>query len=488
MSTSRTATSGRSARTVVNGSPKSEGSRESGECSSSSSSSPVLINVVQNRKKNKADEYPSEDSVLLLSDDSDIIAEESSDDSVQLIDSENDDGLFVLDKSGSVDESCTPTTCIDESNKSSTNKTFKHRSPPLDISKVLTSVVTPSPTPEKKESLFKMKCFNCGGEHMLDKCDIPHDARRIAKNRADYYNGRRSMTERYLDSTANSNIKPGRISDELREALGIGPRDIPEWIYRMRRLGFVDGYPPAYLKQAIAKSADTLLEFHTEDAALQSDRSETPRKSTHDGLPPRIDVDKMIYYGGFNYHSHHLRDRERNFRVPDFHEFVDYHQLLLNERFWAEQNKKPPKRSTSQPFNKRKANSFEEKRKRQRKAASDDEDVRIIDMDVESDTGGDVCIESSAPGTSAHRTGSDPVATGEDCVITPKRVKSSPELLGSSSAVVCGTPIGIPTSQRKKPGLDKFRDGVVPFTHEPEDTPHRGFFTNLMKKIRRRCD
>lgn len=44
-------------------------------------------------------------------------------------------------------------------------------------------------------------------------------------------------------------------------------------------------------------------------------------------------------------------------------------------------------------------------------AASDDEDVRIIDMDVESDTGGDVCIESSAPGTSAHRTGSDPVAT-----------------------------------------------------------------------------
>lgn len=27
-----------------------------------------------------------------------------------------------------------------------------------------------------------------------------------------------------------------------------------------------------------------------------------------EGLPPRIDVDKMIYYGGFNYHSHHLRD------------------------------------------------------------------------------------------------------------------------------------------------------------------------------------
>lgn len=46
-------------------------------------------------------------------------------------------------------------------------------------------------------------------------------------------------------------FRPGEISDALREALGIGPSDIPEWIYRMRRRGFIDGYPPGYLAEVI---------------------------------------------------------------------------------------------------------------------------------------------------------------------------------------------------------------------------------------------
>lgn len=44
-------------------------------------------------------------------------------------------------------------------------------------------------------------------------------------------------------------FRTGEISDALREALGIGPNDIPEWIYRMRRKGFIDGYPPGYLAE-----------------------------------------------------------------------------------------------------------------------------------------------------------------------------------------------------------------------------------------------
>lgn len=46
-------------------------------------------------------------------------------------------------------------------------------------------------------------------------------------------------------------FRPGRISDSLREALGIGRYDIPEWIYRMRDKGFIDGYPPGYLAEVI---------------------------------------------------------------------------------------------------------------------------------------------------------------------------------------------------------------------------------------------
>lgn len=52
------------------------------------------------------------------------------------------------------------------------------------------------------------------------------------------------------------------ISHSLREALGIRERDIPEWIFRMRKKGFIYGYPPAYLKRAVEK---TTLTFVTED-------------------------------------------------------------------------------------------------------------------------------------------------------------------------------------------------------------------------------
>jgi hypothetical protein len=37
-------------------------------------------------------------------------------------------------------------------------------------------------------------------------------------------------------------LKPGEISGELREALGLCGADPPPWLWRMRRLG----YPPGY--------------------------------------------------------------------------------------------------------------------------------------------------------------------------------------------------------------------------------------------------
>lgn len=70
------------------------------------------------------------------------------------------DGLFVLDKSGSVDETCAPTTHTDGSTESGRRKALKCRSPPLDVSKVLTSVATPLPTTEKKErQLYLWLCY-----------------------------------------------------------------------------------------------------------------------------------------------------------------------------------------------------------------------------------------------------------------------------------------------------------------------------------------
>ena len=37
-------------------------------------------------------------------------------------------------------------------------------------------------------------------------------------------------------------LQPGQLSDETREALGLGPLDPPPWLDKMRQLG----YPPMY--------------------------------------------------------------------------------------------------------------------------------------------------------------------------------------------------------------------------------------------------
>ncbi|KAI1702701.1 PSP domain-containing protein [Ditylenchus destructor] len=98
-----------------------------------------------------------------------------------------------------------------------------------------------------------------------------------------------------------TSFKPGVVSDSLREALGLGPRDIPEWIYRMRKKGFIEGYPPAYLKRAIQKN---ILNFVVSDA--------DPSTATEG--QDVVDPAKIIAYYGFNKEDKKLIDPE-HFKV-----------------------------------------------------------------------------------------------------------------------------------------------------------------------------
>ncbi|VDN01401.1 unnamed protein product [Thelazia callipaeda] len=166
---------------------------------------------------------------------------------------------------------------------------------------ILTNDV-PSSSDEKKESTFKVNCFNCDGEHSFQDCELPLDHQRIAANRAVHFNNKRVTQERYtsageIGSNSSLKLRPGEISDTLREALGIGRSDIPEWIYRMRRRGFIDGYPPGYLAEG---------------------QTSKLRSST-------LAVDKIIAYPGFNYYNRNLNDCEC-FRVPRFTEYIKYLQ------------------------------------------------------------------------------------------------------------------------------------------------------------------
>ena len=62
---------------------------------------------------------------------------------------------------------------------------------------------------------------------------------------------------RYHEDCENKygQYQPGKISDNLRHALGLRPNQLPLYIYRMRVLG----YPPGWLKEAEVHQADVKM-------------------------------------------------------------------------------------------------------------------------------------------------------------------------------------------------------------------------------------
>lgn len=438
-------------------------------------------------------------------------ASESQDSSVQVIEDDESD-FFVLDTTGvddcAVIRSSSPLIEADEEATEGKKKskgscrTPKNERDVLDLSKVLTSAEILSPSSEKKD-IFKMSCFNCGGEHLLDKCDLPHDVRRIQKNKADHYNNKRKMTERYTDAGKEaSNFKPGQISWELRDALGIGPTEIPEWIYRMRKMGFINGYPPAYLKMAVdtVGGPDSVLEFHMESEPSEVNKREGAKKQ-RSNMGPRINPDKVIFYAGFNFYDRSLRDRERDqFRVPSFKDFIDIHQRELNNNFKREQTEAA--RSSGQK--RRKENKAVHKKRNRTVFHDSDGEVANVEMEGREDNASPILPRPPAPPEISSPNVATAIESGSvsespenssngysnDSMMTPtvSRTKSSPALLGSSTSISCGTPhgIGARSKMRQKPALENFKDGIVPFRAEEEITAHRGFFRDFMSKIRQK--
>ena len=168
-------------------------------------------------------------------------------------------------------------------------------------------------------------CFNCNStEHPARDCPHPRDHRRISQNRNSFNSRRESGNSVRLHENQNSGngkegmMLPGKISQELRQALGIGDQDLPEWIYRMRAIGPAAGYPPAYRKKAAEMN---VFKMHLGES--------TALKRKH-GDALTVDPDKIIKYPGFNYDDGHFRDQKHeNFKIPPFTKFVEAQQLYL---------------------------------------------------------------------------------------------------------------------------------------------------------------
>uniref|UniRef100_A0A183C8R7 BTB domain-containing protein n=1 Tax=Globodera pallida TaxID=36090 RepID=A0A183C8R7_GLOPA len=126
--------------------------------------------------------------------------------------------------------------------------------------------------------------------------------------------------------------QPGVISDQLRDALGIGLRVLPPWIYRMRQLGLLNGYPPAYRKRA---TEQLTVKFHIEDETTPAAEGRRKRKhaeTTGEDDRCRIKPEKLIRYSGFNYEKDDYVDFDaQQWLIPPWDTFVQAQQHYIDQ-------------------------------------------------------------------------------------------------------------------------------------------------------------
>ena len=71
------------------------------------------------------------------------------------------------------------------------------------------------------------------------------------------FDGNCFVFRRYHEEThAKDQFKPGRLSDTLREALGLNDDELPMHIYQMRNLG----YPPGWMEELKAEDQIRLID------------------------------------------------------------------------------------------------------------------------------------------------------------------------------------------------------------------------------------
>ena len=144
-------------------------------------------------------------------------------------------------------------------------------------------------------------CFNCSSPaHALRDCPHARDHAAIGAARSAFAErqaagaaaaaggGGTAAAPRYFDEPAGGEAAaaaaaqatfaaPGKLSEETRTALRIGPNDPPPWIPRMRQLG----YPQAWIKKSAKSSSET-------DGGGGAKRTKRQKKEAPLELPPEL--------------------------------------------------------------------------------------------------------------------------------------------------------------------------------------------------------
>jgi len=204
-----------------------------------------------------------------------------------------------------------------------------------------------------------------------------------------------------------------------------------------------------------------------------------------------LDPEKIIRYYGFNAAHRNLNDREyRQYSAPPFEEFVAFLSAAVANRPppIVEKRRHPIVEEGQPPIVEKRQHPKDHSTDRingEKRMRNDDE---TIDISQSSD---EICLDTT---NSSHETeGSSEILS---CPASPDVSLTTLER-GCSITISHGTPLlsrcsssvelsETKTNNNQKPSLSQFSAGIVPFSAQEEDTPHRGFFQKMMASLKRK--
>ncbi|XP_069880893.1 zinc finger CCHC domain-containing protein 8 [Dipodomys merriami] len=267
----------------------------------------------------------------------------------------------------------------------------------------------------------KPHCFNCGSEeHQMKDCPMPRNAARISEKRKEYMDAcgetnNQNFQQRYHAEEVEERFgrfKPGVISEELQDALGVTDKSLPPFIYRMRQLG----YPPGWLKEAELENSGLALYDGKDDADGETEAGEVQQNKS-----VTYDLSKLVNYPGFNISTPRgIPDEWRIFgSIPmQACQQKDVFANYLTSNFQSPSMRSSSKRSSSQSS----PSSPKKQRKEGSLAASP------ADMDLDSD----MEMPHGSQSSEAFRF-QPPLPPGTPPVFTPPLPKGTPPLTPSDS-------------------------------------------------------
>ncbi|CAL4193532.1 unnamed protein product, partial [Meganyctiphanes norvegica] len=190
----------------------------------------------------------------------------------------------------------------------------------------------------------RLSCFNCEGGHNISQCKEPMNYQKINQNRKKQRKSAASKI-RYHEEDENrfGQLQPGKLSEQLRHALGLRHHQLPEHIYRMRALG----YPPGWIREAEVHQAQMTL-FDGEGKSVCH-----PNEEAGEMEPTAVKYkpEKLVSFPGFNAPvPRGFRDeaRERNFPPMQPHHQRDEFEKYMKMNVAGAYRKKKLKSSVTQ--------------------------------------------------------------------------------------------------------------------------------------------